>query len=509
MDSLVYIGHSALKVKTLNKSLAAGTKGYKIRDKKGAKVEGVILDTFDNVLLGKEFILLGLEGGLVVVNLKDGGFIEQEFTGNWRFAADLPAGPITDLLSSLSELRAFLPVARIKIRQDKGALLDDEGKTRARYTNLLVERGDASISLGVVTSLRGYQNAYEDLVKILKDNGVEALDKAAGIYRLLGVKRDNYVSKPILSLDAGAAASETAATIIREFIKTARVNEPGIIADYDTEFLHDYRVSFRKVRSVLSLFKGVYGAEKTAELKNEFSAIMQGTNRLRDLDVYLMEKEHYFSLVPKPSLVGLTLLFDFFAKERSGELKAVRQNLGSAQYKSQVEGLRKLFKDSKSLPLGPKGKLPSKVLASKLVLKRYSQVCRIAVSIEKSTKDEVVHELRISCKKLRYLMEFFTPLFPREEIKQLIKTLKILQDNLGKFNDYSVQQEFLRRVLEDDLKKFKGDEMLVTEAIGALTAMLYSLQKEERSKVMKNFTRFNSEETRVLFKQLFQQKGDA
>ena len=64
-------------------------------------------------------------------------------------------------------------------------------------------------------------------------------------------------------------------------------------------------------------------------------------------------------------------------------------------------------------------------------------------------------------------------------------------------------------MLETELTNFKGDEMQLTEAIGALTAMLYSLQKKERNKVMKNFTRFNSEETRSIFKQLFQKKGGA
>jgi len=66
----------------------------------------------------------------------------------------------------------------------------------------------------------------------------------------------------------------------------ARQNEDGIKADYDTEFLHDYRVSLRKVRSVLSLFKG-----ENIALKQAFSDIMKGTNQLRDLDVYLLDKQ--------------------------------------------------------------------------------------------------------------------------------------------------------------------------------------------------------------------------
>ncbi len=75
------------------------------------------------------------------------------------------------------------------------------------------------------------------------------------------------------------------------------------------------------------------------------------------------------------------------------------------------------------------------------------------------TEDEVVHQLRINCKKLRYLMEFFAPLFPENEIKTLIKALKLLQDNLGNFNDYSVQQIFLRQVLNEKMVIFGGREV--------------------------------------------------
>ena len=57
-------------------------------------------------------------------------------------------------------------------------------------------------------------------------------------------------------------------------------DEPGIIGDYDTEFLHDYRVALRKVRSVLSLFQGVYSAKDTERLKLAVADVMKSTNKL-------------------------------------------------------------------------------------------------------------------------------------------------------------------------------------------------------------------------------------
>ena len=77
-------------------------------------------------------------------------------------------------------------------------------------------------------------------------------------------------------------------------------------------------------------------------------------------------------------------------------------------------------------------------------------------------------------------MEFFAPLFPDKEIKSLINALKLLQDNLGKFNDFSVQQKFLRQVLNDKMDVF-GAEIKVAESVGALTAMLYRLQQKEEA----------------------------
>jgi CHAD domain-containing protein len=78
-----------------------------------------------------------------------------------------------------------------------------------------------------------------------------------------------------------------------------------------------------------------------------------------------------------------------------------------------------------------------------VIYKRYRRIVKKGSKISETTPDEKLHELRIDCKKLRYLLEFFTSLFPENEMKKLVKQLKQLQENLGDFNDLSVQQEFL------------------------------------------------------------------
>lgn len=140
--------------------------------------------------------------------------------------------------------------------------------------------------------------------------------------------------------------------------------------------------------------------------------------------------------------------------------------------------------------------------AGKTILQRYRKVARIARSIDAETPDEVVHRLRIQCKKLRYLMEFFTPLFPQRRMKRLVRSLKGLQDLLGIFNDCSVQRESLTQFVADHpLRGKKG--MMLAESVGALAATLYQKQLRTRSEIDAALKDFANKQTNQNFRALF------
>jgi CHAD domain-containing protein len=506
MDPFIYHLPVALSHKKLLKKLPHAPP-YSLSLEKGDKWEGVLLDTFDEEMFHSNKMLFQVREMLFLCDLQTGQLIEQVSPAGWSFADDLPDGPVTLLVKSVSCLRAFLPVAKVQLRFEHGLLLDDEGKTRARFNNLAIGRGRKSVGVGSTQYLRGYNQAHVDLRHSLEEIGASFCQDVGRVYDFLEIKREKYTTKPIIQLNPEAPVKDSAQAIINAFIRTARRNEKGVVADYDTEFLHDYRVSLRKVRSVLSLFKGVYSLEDTVRLKQDFASVMQKTNTLRDLDVYLLNKEKYFSMVPADTHEGLEILFDYFAGERKKEQKSVSKIIRSKIYLKEINRLEKLFADGSNIGSGPKGEEGSLAFGCRVVLNRYGKVCKIARRIDDKTEDEVIHELRINCKKLRYLMEFFSPLFPEVDMKALIKSLKLLQDNLGNFNDYSVQQTFLRQVLSEKMTGFGGWELKVAESVGALTAMLNRLQRKERRQVMKNFARFDSFETRAILKKLFHIEG--
>ena len=73
----------------------------------------------------------------------------------------------------------------------------------------------------------------------------------------------------------------------------------------------------------------------------------------------------------------------------------------------------------------------------------------MGTAIDDDSPAEDLHELRKVGKELRYLLEFFASLYPPEVGKPFVKTLKGLQDQLGRFQDHEVQANKLRELAPD------------------------------------------------------------
>ena len=462
-----------------------------------------LLDTFDEDLRQRGMCLLQV-GAELILWTADGAMLGQSDVGApARFVADLPSGPVKDALGCVPALRSLVPLGQGRLSSAQLALVDDEEKTqaRAKFHVLAAEVGQG-VAIAQLQRLRGYDKAFEQLQNDLTLAGALPLTEAHPL-KALFPDHQPYVAKPKLDLAEDATAFETANAIIGAYLSVARRNEQGVIDDIDVEYLHDYRIALRKIRSVISLFKGVYSDKQTEKLKKRFSDLMAPTGRLRDLDVYLLERDFFYDLLPETLHGGLDRMFEIFSTERENELQKLSKHLKSKGYETEITKLIHLFDTPKKLHAGPAAEEPAHDFASALIWKRYRKICKIAAGIDDQTEDEDVHELRIQCKKLRYLMEFFQPAFPKNEFKSLIKPLKKLQDNLGLFNDYSVQQESLK----DFLSGLKADDhvanMQLAQSVGALIAVLHQRQLTERQKVVESFAAFNSPETQATFRDLF------
>lgn len=177
--------------------------------------------------------------------------------------------------------------------------------------------------------------------------------------------------------------------------------------------------------------------------------------------------------------------------------------LGGARYKKLMDDWGVFLAEPPPLRSHlPNAALPVVEVAGRRIWKLFRRVIREGRAISAQSPPEDLHELRKSCKKLRYLLEFFKGLYPEADIKLLVAELKQLQDNLGDYQDLAVQQA--------SFEGFRGGmekEAMLTERVDAALVHLVELLAEREAEVRKefdeHFRRFEAKPVRRLFASLF------
>lgn len=396
-----------------------------------------------------------------------------------RFGWDL-APPLREIIGKAVDLRALLPKATLSVSQRWWEVRNADDKIVVR---LLDQHWSSSTRTVQIVPLRGYDEEAREVADAAPAEQHTTDHPLRLALRGAGLSPQKWTNKPSFGLQPKERSRAAAIRMLRTLLALTVDTEDGIIADYDTEFLHDYRVLVRRARSVLSVMSGVFAPEDATALKSRFRALGSRTNRLRDLDVHLMAREEHEARVPEWMRPGLAALFDDIAAQRKREHAALAPLFRRATYRKERAALDAAI--AHAAP-GPRARLPIRKLAKKRVSAAMRRVMARGRSISPETEDAVVHELRIDCKKLRYTLEFFGGLPEMPSSKRLIRRLKKLQDILGAFNDLSVQQEALREWLET--RKRVSRETAV--AVGALASALAHEQRAVRSRVEEAFAAF-------------------
>lgn len=481
-------------------------------DRKAAKKQ-LFLDTYDHRLYKKGLLLTNEDGRLILRDTGDGSSLSLDIPaegGVPRFCRDLPECPFRDNLRSVIDVRALLPVVGVDSRVTHLDLENEDGKTVAHINFEDVEIGDdradkAVIYLLEAVPVRGYVEEFENLIRYISDLGLASAE--GNIFSIAlgasGKRAGDYTSKVSVVLTPEMPSGEALKIILRSLLETMRKNEDGIVKDIDTEFLHDFRVAVRRTRSALTLIKGIFPESVKEEFKTEFTGIGKKSNELRDLDIYLLRREEYTEMLPPALRAGLDPLFDIIVMEREEAHREFALELASDRYRRGIEAWEKfLYEPEAPGDALPDASAPVIGLAKLRIRKRYKKALKLGKAIDGSSSDGDLHTLRIECKKLRYYLEFFESLFPTDEIKEVIRHLKVLQDNLGDYNDMHVQQERLKGYISKMNASESGGRESIAAA-GGLISELYMKQKEIRSEFHGRFAEFAGEEMKELFDNLF------
>lgn len=474
-----------------------------------------VYDTFDWRLLKKNLVLIQEDRHLSLLDMlkrevvADAVWEKESPPGFWW---DLSAGPLKRRLKSLLDVRTLLGLLEVSKSFRLHSLLNNDAKSVLRFSlNTYTTRLPSGKSHKVCTlelePIRGYLKDLRMFHAFLEERNVVPPEQSVYVelLRAQGLDPGGYTSKFRLDLTPDIPAADAVRRILKHLIGVMRRNQNGVITDLDTEFLHDYRVAIRRIRSALGQIKGVLPQEAADRFRQAFRELGQATNTLRDLDVYLLKQEAYRAQLPEHLAPGLDSMFRDLTRRRKREQAAVVRALESPAYREVVRRWERFLEKEQGPEAGgaPRAAAPVLELAREDISRRYRRILRAGARITDASPDEDLHRLRISCKKLRYLLEFFASLFPPRDIERLIGQLKKLQDNLGDFNDLFMQQQYLREFL-DELDPRKKDARATAAAIGGLITCMHQRQDKVRGEFRKRFRVFASPENRSQFKTLFQ-----
>lgn len=426
---------------------------------------------------------------------------------------DIPLSGLRDHIAPIIAMRALLPVVQVEGKMQTMVIRNNDDKIVVRLSveqNCIAltksRRGEQLPGRIVLEAIKGYLSEFRYVKKTLTNRtSLDAcsdsqMDKAL---QSLGRKACDYSSKLNIKLDPSAQSGQAVKTVLQHLLAALNANEAGMLKNIDSEFLHDFRIAVRRVRSILSQMKGVLPRDEFDYFKGEFDWLGAVTTPARDIDVYLLEFDKLQrSLLPE--MQNALLPFRDFLLERQQQTYAdLVIEVKSKRYIVLKQALNKFIKSSiESYKNAPNAEKDIQGQANNRIWRSYRRVTKEADRLTVDSPAAVFHELRKSCKKLRYLLEFFQHLYPRKEMKELIQQLKILQDNLGEFQDMDVQSHDLHRFAKMMAEQGVNNPNTFM-AMGVLVEGMEKKKNELRCEFGNCYKKFSRQRYQKIFDKLF------
>lgn len=403
-------------------------------------------------------------GGTVQAGLHERVEIETEVAGPYPDCTRIPDDTLTRIFSS-RELCAQLKPVFVTEFSRSGRLIElnpgvsaevsiDRGEIKSGAAAEPVWELELELKSGPVWQL------YEFALKLLEavPLRVENRSKAERGYALFRGERPMSVKAGAAALAAEMTVSDAFKAIAWTTLNHLQANEHGMLEGRDPEHLHQMRVALRRLRSAFGVFSAVLPKTTAEPLAAEFQWLADALGPARDWDVFATE-----TLPPMREAFADHAALAQFAREcarlRRGANRKARRAVASARYQRLVLGFAAWLAAEKWLTdadetLSATQRSPAREFAAAVLERRYARVRKRGRKLRQLSAAEL-HRLRISAKKLRYAMDFVTPLFAAKPAHDMRARLVSLQNILGAMNDAAT----VERLMHDAFGARTGNAM--------------------------------------------------
>jgi CHAD domain-containing protein len=249
----------------------------------------------------------------------------------------------------------------------------------------------------------------------------------------------------VLGLNPWDAMPAAAHKILAFYTQQMLDHEAGTRLGEDPEELHAMRVATRRLRSALRLL-GPYLGTPLAEPVNEgLRRLGRALGAVRDMDVAIIKMEAYRQRLPAEQAPGLESLMAAWRHSRGLAHSRLTRYLDGRNYAHLHDRIATLLQalqgGERQVPVDQQvGQIAPRMVYL------YWKATRAYTAILPHATAELMHLLRIECKRLRFALEFFGDVLP-PPIACLANEVVGLQDHLGTLRDEIVAIEMLDRFL--------------------------------------------------------------
>jgi CHAD domain-containing protein len=233
----------------------------------------------------------------------------------------------------------------------------------------------------------------------------------------------------------------------------------------DVDALHRMRVSSRRLRAALRIFRWVFSKEKFRATKKSIRKIGRALGVARELDIQMRflasERQRAQGSLLRSEM---TALLHLFTKDREAAQKRIVAVLGDQKVR---ENLKMLRSSVGNFPGEQEGDAEEAFQARKkeVVLRQLADLEAYRTIAYRPKCIHELHRMRIAAKNLRYTLEIIRPFYGRS-MESGVRAALHIQNILGELHEYDVWLEFVA-----GLKGHKGVAAAVSTLEGTCVAL--------------------------------------
>ncbi len=407
------------------------------------------------------------------------------------FATALPTGVRWQPLRMALGRRRLSPVLRLLVDEQQLRVDDEQAKCVAvlsveRYEliSLEVQGQELSGPQFSLVPIRGYQETLERIRRCLEEqmgwqeHGGDCLLEALS---LLGHQPRQGRGYESIELHPDDAMGRSLQRLLAAYLEQLEVNEKGVEADIDEEFLHDFRIALQRTRSLLRNFKGILCGTDFRCLRDELCWLSAECKSIRELDLQANAFRQLIVAEPGDCQRQGEPFLSWLREQRRRQRRRFLSVLQSQQYRDLKQLWHRLANTVGQPWLASKKALsPVHPMLEKITKNNFSRLQKHLQSFSQHGNDLSRRDLRKQVKHLYYLLDAFSTLLPVPCVSKEKERLRCLHDFLVFGQVLDARGKTLGRYQQQLLREAEKNHPL--PQVAALTvALMRATQASQKS----------------------------